>query len=231
MEIIPVIDLMGGIVVHARAGTRDQYQPLKSTITYSTELLQVIKDLLAYYSFTTVYIADLDAITKGINNRALYEQIIEAFPAITVWLDSGIKKQEEKNALGAIPRLIPIVASETWSDNKSPVWDKSDVLSLDFKQGDILGDDLLLKQYDQWPETVIVMNLDCVGSDLGPDIALLQTLKSKRSGIRFIAAGGVRNGRDLDMLKREGISAALVASALHGGALNKVVLKNMTRRH
>ncbi len=225
MEIIPVIDLMGGIVVHAKAGTRHQYQPLKSTVTHSTEPLQVIEDLLSYHSFTTVYIADLDAIMQGINNRALYKRVVEEFPAITVWLDSGIEKQDQKNALRDIPRLIPIVASETWSDKQSPVWNKSDVLSLDFKQGDIIGDDLFLKQYGEWPETVIAMNLDCIGIDLGPDIALLQTLKSKRSDIRFIAAGGVRNDRDLCMLKREGVSAALVASALHSGALDKVELK------
>jgi phosphoribosylformimino-5-aminoimidazole carboxamide ribotide isomerase len=225
VQIIPVIDLMGGIVVHAKAGHRHQYLPLKSTMTNSSEPLQVIEALLSYHSFSAVYIADLDAITAGVDNRVLYQQILGKFPDITIWLDAGIKTKEQKDLLEAISGLIPIVASESWSDPESFSWNKSDILSLDFKQGSFLGPDVLLKRHETWPDTVIAMNLDCIGSEVGPDIALIKALKSKRSDIKLVMAGGVGSERDLDVLESEGVAAVLVASALHKGTLSKRVLK------
>lgn len=62
MQIIPVIDVMGGIVVHASGGIRDQYQPLQSVLTSSCEPIEVISELLARYKSKIIYIADIDAI-------------------------------------------------------------------------------------------------------------------------------------------------------------------------
>ena len=64
MQIIPVIDVMGGIVVHASGGDRAHYQPLKSILTSSCDPFEVITDLLAWHDFKKVYIADLDAICQ-----------------------------------------------------------------------------------------------------------------------------------------------------------------------
>ena len=45
-EIIPVIDLMGGVVVHARSGERDSYRPLTSPLAASAEPAEVVRGLL-----------------------------------------------------------------------------------------------------------------------------------------------------------------------------------------
>ena len=94
---------------------------------------------------------------------------------------------------------------------------------INFKQGNFLGDTQLLAQPDFWPKRVIAMNLDCIGSQSGPDLALLAELKrSSRSEI--IAAGGVRTEQDLIILNQQGVERVLVASALHDGRINKDVL-------
>ena len=61
-EVIPVVDLMGGLVVHARAGERDRYRPLESPLAASSEPADVVRGLLALHPFRSLYIADLDAI-------------------------------------------------------------------------------------------------------------------------------------------------------------------------
>ena len=65
MDIIPVIDLMGGQAVHAKLGRRDEYRPLQSRLCRTSRPLDVAEALLALYPFRTLYLADLDAIRGG----------------------------------------------------------------------------------------------------------------------------------------------------------------------
>ena len=60
---IPVLDLMGGQVVRARAGERESYRPLTgSAVASSAVPLAVVESLLRLYPFRSIYMADLDAI-------------------------------------------------------------------------------------------------------------------------------------------------------------------------
>ena len=46
MQVIPVIDLSGGRVVHARRGQRELYQPLRSNLCVGSEPLAVVEGLM-----------------------------------------------------------------------------------------------------------------------------------------------------------------------------------------
>ena len=70
-----------------------------------------------------------------------------------------------------------------------------------------------------WPRRLIVMTLARVGSGAGPDIDRLSAIRDAASGRNIYAAGGVRDGVDLAILKRAGIAGALVATSLHDGRL------------
>ena len=74
-----------------------------------------------------------------------------------------------------------------------------------------------------WPDDVICMTLNNVGSNGGPDIARLQALQqlnlARKNPANLFAAGGVRNMEDLFALKQLGLAGALVASALHNGQI------------
>ena len=220
VEIIPVIDLMGRIVVYAQGGDRKQYQPLKSVLTEQVDPIKVIADIVRFYSFKTFYIADLDAITDQNLNLDLYKQIATTFPQIRFLLDIGIQTQMQWNELDQISGIEPVIASESLQDLGLLKQANKGVLSLDFKNGEFLGKREMLQQVELWPTTVIVMNIDAVGAQSGPDLTLLKQIKKQREDIDIIVAGGVRNLQDLKRLEQEKVTKVLIASALHNGSLD-----------
>tara|TARA_R110001606_G_scaffold346892_3_gene495905 strand:- start:10512 stop:11219 length:708 start_codon:yes stop_codon:yes gene_type:complete len=224
VEIIPVIDVLGGKVVHARGGERSQYPLLQSVLTSHCEPLRVIIDLLAWQSFSTIYIADLDAILEQQQNIALYQILAEQFPNIAFLLDAGIHSKESLEYFFAYSNIKPVIGSETLADiawlSDADIRQKS-ILSLDFQHGQFLGDPQLLQRADLWPEAIIAMNIDHVGAPSGPDFKLLSLLQQKVINSQIIAAGGVRSEQDLIDLESQGFEQVLVASALHDGRLRK----------
>ncbi len=220
MQIIPVIDLMGGIVVQAGGGDRQHYPPLQSVLTQHTEPEKVIADLRSGLSFEIIYIADLDGIFYQNPDIALYKHLVKVFPELVFWIDSGIKSRQDWQELTKVSGVKPVIASETLDDLTLLEEAKQSILSLDFQDECFLGKSEIWQYSEWWPEMVIAMNLDSIGSQAGPDTKLLQQIRNKRSDVNIIAAGGVRSLQDLLMLEREYISGALVASALHNGSLN-----------
>ncbi|NOQ93123.1 MAG: hypothetical protein GQ547_00640 [Methylophaga sp.] len=229
MEIIPVIDVMGGKAVHARGDERADYPLLKSILTQSYHPIGVIKDLLDYHPFSTIYIADLDAIMLGERNCDFYSELSQTFPEINFYLDAGVTDKASWQSLAVNSNIYPVIGSETLVDI-SCLQDldvqKKSILSLDFKYGEFLGDKNLLASPNIWPEQLIAMSLDCVGAQQGPDLTLLEALKRKSTS-DIIAAGGVRSEQDLMLLEQKGIKRALVASALHDGRIDKQILNTI----
>jgi len=225
VEIIPVIDLMGGIVVHAKAGRRAFYQPIDSVLTAATDLLTVVADILAFFPFKTIYIADLDAISGEKIDMTLYKACLAQFPDTVFWLDTGICVQSDWARFPSSDRLVMVLGSENLQ--ALPLLSDIDscVLSLDFKQNQFLGDKVILQQVERWPDRVIVMNLDRVGIDLGPDFALISEIQSRKPLVQVIAAGGVRENEDLVLLGQAGVQQVLIASALHQGKFTREMLK------
>jgi phosphoribosylformimino-5-aminoimidazole carboxamide ribotide isomerase len=226
VEIIPVIDLMGGIVVHARGGDRVLYPPLESILTQHLEAEKVIEDLLAVYPFKQFYLADLDAIFYQNPDLDLYHLLLERFPEITFWIDMGIQTQQQWRMFNRTKHIKPVIASETLKDLNLLKAERHSVLSLDFQYGEFLGEPDLWRQPDIWPKNIIVMNLDYIGAQAGPDIDLLQQVRSRRTDTKIFAAGGVRNKQDLIVLKQNRVAGVLIASALHNGNLSIETLKN-----
>jgi phosphoribosylformimino-5-aminoimidazole carboxamide ribotide isomerase len=207
VEIIPVIDLMGGIVVHARRGDRQNYQPLNSPLCSGSLASDVVAGYLSVHPFKTLYIADLDAITaKGDNGLA-------GAGACRAWLQQGygdlVLGSEAQSDVSTLDELTAERAGDRI------------VLSLDYKDGRFLGPERLQAQPSLWPQRIIAMTLSRVGSDSGPDFDLLNQLRTKAPAKKLFAAGGVRGGEDLIELNRRGISGVLVASALHAGRIGK----------
>jgi phosphoribosylformimino-5-aminoimidazole carboxamide ribotide isomerase len=213
---------MGGKVVHARGGRRDHYLPLKSQLTSSVYPNAVIKQLLMWFPFTDLYIADLDAIETGKIDKAFYLQLQQLFPQLTIWLDIGIHNLDDWLIWHDIPNLKPILGSESLEDLVllKQLQPSEFILSLDFRQGNLLGKFDLLELSDLWPDTIIVMSLDSVGSDGGPDRQLLRKIQLLKPSAELVAAGGVRGKEDLTDLMETGIKGVLIASALHKGKLS-----------
>ena len=230
MEIIPVIDLMGGRVVHAKGGLRDFYEPIKSVLTCATDLTSVVADLNIFFPFNTVYIADLDAILGKELVLEQYQQLVADFPNISFWLDAGIREEKDLARLFDIEGIRPVLASETLHDVTLLPGDGETILSLDFRQGQFLGDQNLWEDEKLWPHQVILMQLDYVGTRQGPDIRLFNKIMDKNKGVKVVMAGGVRGGKDLELLKEAGVAKVLVASALHDGGLSRAMLEKITKK-
>lgn len=220
MQVIPVIDLQNGIVVHARKGDRANYAPLTSVICENTGFLDVIATYYRHFGFNTIYIADLNALTRQGDNHSLLFAALTEFPGICFWIDAGYPLA--KASLKNFGNYLPVLGSESFhAGNLTEIklFNKHFVLSLDFGVNGRLGATELFNDTQLWPEKIIIMELAQVGGNSGPNLTKLSDYRSRYTDRQFIAAGGVRNSSDLAALKKIGIEQALVASALHNGSL------------
>jgi HisA/HisF family protein len=222
MEVIPVLDLKGGLVVHARMGMRSDYAPIKTPLSPTSEPKQVARGLLSFFPFKAFYVADLDAIERrGDNSRALRELRAE-YPNLAFWVDTGIADLRDAEPWLEADLGHLVLGSETQRDSeliRHLCRDTRAILSLDFRGDAFQGPISLLNDTNTWPEKIIVMALARVGSASGPDMNRLTDIKSRALTRQVYAAGGVRDVNDLALLARAGISGALVATSLHNGKL------------
>lgn len=230
MRIVPVIDLMRGQAVHAKRGLRAEYQPLRSPLCRSAEPAAVLEGLLKLYPFDTVYLADLDALMGGPRQTASIDALRRAFPEVSFWIDSGLPAWQGASVAGAA-RFQAVIGSESLDDELTALEQAGSgpfILSLDFREGGLVGPEALLDQPERWPEQVILMSLARVGSDAGPDFARLEAFAQNHPRHRFTAAGGVRDCGDLERLQAMGATGVLVASALHAGQLDRRTLERFS---
>lgn len=222
MNLIPVIDLARGHVVHARGGLRETYLPLQSSLCSSSEPFDVVTSLLDLCPFTHLYIADLDAIQGLPVQSSVLQQLHKGFPALQLWVDTGIRNVDQFYSLKQLAPVTPVLGSETLADThvveQLPDQDSA-VLSLDFQGQSFLGPGTLLAKPLLWPRRVIAMTLDRVGNNRGPGLERLRQLHNAAPGAALYAAGGVRSTDDLNALRSAGCAGALLASALHDGRL------------
>lgn len=224
MEIIPVIDLMRGQVVHARFGQRQHYQPIQSNLCDSSEPINIVSALLELYPFERIYIADLDAIQGQSNHFQMIQAIKDTFPKLEIWLDSGISSVDDFADLKDLP-VIHVIGSENITsikailDLKQTLGEKF-ILSLDFNAQGFLGPVELRNNEVYWPNKIIVMTLAKVGSYQGVDLQLLKSFTEGNLNRQVYAAGGVRGLDDLKLISEIGGTGALIASALHNEQLS-----------
>lgn len=231
MHIIPVIDVRHGIPVRAVAGDRANYQPLVTPLapaggatdwgqTHGSDpdgtgqgnptVETVARGYRRLYPFSTMYIADLDAIEGRGANSSLVPALAVALPAVEFWVDAGCITESETGG-------VTVIGSEVLPDGQvgRPIPD-STVLSLDFRGDEFMGPPALLRRPDFWPKRVIVMTLGRVGSGGGPDFQRIAQISRLAPRAHVYAAGGVRDIADLHAARAAGAHGALIASALHG---------------
>jgi len=93
------------------------------------------------------------------------------------------------------------------------------ILSLDRRDGRVLDACGAWQTPEAWPPRVIVMTLERVGADAGPDLETMRELRARAPATHFIGAGGLRHASDLAAARASGAAGWLAASALHDGRL------------
>ncbi len=226
MNIIPVIDLLHGQVVRAVRGDRRSYRPIESALCRSSDPLAVARTLCRHCASARLYVADLNALQDGVSQIATLRALLDADPQLELWLDAGFADLgAAADALSALAphagRVVPVFGSESL---RSPAalaacFDagagSNAVLSLDRRDGRRLDAAGCWDAPALWPPRVIVMTLERVGADAGPDLGTLAEVRHKAPGAMLIGAGGIRHPADLASAAAAGADAWLVASALH----------------
>jgi phosphoribosylformimino-5-aminoimidazole carboxamide ribotide isomerase len=222
LDVIPVIDLMGGEVVHARRGERDAYRPIRSPLVEGAEPLKVAAALLALTPFRRLYVADLDAIRGEAGHDAAIAAIQAAWPELEIWVDRGETDPKVLRRRATEGPGISVIGAESFADTGSmaaALGAGECVLSLDHDAAGPIGPAEIHAEASLWPARVVVMTLARVGAGEGPDFDRLGAVLARAGDREVFAAGGVRSAEDLVALDRLGVSGALVASALHDGRL------------
>ncbi len=239
MQIIPVIDLLNGVVVHAKQGARQHYLPIQSLLTSSHQALDIVAALLDTYPFEQLYIADLNAIQKidsnNYNNYSVIAEIKQRFHSLNIWVDAGISSKKELD-IWNMSGVNLVIGSENFTQLEDYLVIRDLLqdhykLSLDFMPQGYVGPIELLENPQYWPQEVIVMSLANVGATQGVNLNLLNTVKSQAPHHHLYAAGGVRDLNDLNQLKSVGATGALVATTIHqqtitGKDIQKIMLNN-----
>ena len=240
MKVIPVIDILNGVAVHGICGERKRYQPLKSVLCESAEHPLNIVSAFNSLGFSSMYLADLDAILKNSANFSIYRQIISNTD-LYLMVDAGIAdmaKAEEVLATGASK---VVVGSETLGSldflgQAVKTYGSDRVLvSMDLKEGKLLSTSETIAAMDSilfaqelgkiGVEQIIVLDLGRVGTEHGINLPLIKTIIEK-TGVEVLVGGGIRGLKELEQLRTLGVSGTLVATILHNGKLEVDQLKS-----
>jgi phosphoribosylformimino-5-aminoimidazole carboxamide ribotide isomerase len=233
VRVIPVIDILNGIAVHAIRGQRSEYKPLQSILTASVDPLQVAQ-AFQKLGFSELYIADLDAIIAcKMTFPAL--QKIATQTGLRLMVDAGVTGIERARHLldSCVNKLI--IGTETLQNmqfiQEAVELFNADhvVVSLDLKGGKVITNKefngpiepfALLENFKKaGVKQIIVLDLSRVGSGKGVDTDFLKRIIIE-GGLDVYVGGGVRNVEDLKKLNRLGIKGALVATALHNDLIS-----------
>jgi len=237
------MDLRDGVVVHAVAGERDKYEPIRSVLCSSPEPLEVAS-ALRRLGFDEIYVADLDSIEgRGSNlERAL---LIKRELGFKLLLDAGVEGLEDCLRLLDAEVDVVVVGTETLrslSDLKRIVERAGRsrvVASVDLKEGRLLTRDSALSEAGDVAKVaealastgvgaLLLLELSRVGSRAGPAFEEASRILSRVS-IPLLVGGGVRGLDDLVRLRDMGVAGALVATSLHDGSLTPEDLKLLRR--
>jgi phosphoribosylformimino-5-aminoimidazole carboxamide ribotide isomerase len=231
MRIVPVLDLKGGIVVHARRGQRANYAPLRSPLVAGCEPVSVARTLCAVCRTSSLYVADLDALAGQAVDVATLKALSVAAES---WVDAGATTPERAAALARAGVARNVVGTESLGpDGPGECCVAASappaVLSIDLRDGRLISPRAELAGREPTAAAplatalgvreLLVIDLARVGSASGPPLSAVAELAAALPGLEIYAGGGVRDDDDLRALESAGATGALVATALHEGCI------------
>jgi HisA/HisF family protein len=230
MRVIGVIDLKDGLAVHAVRGERQRYRPVRSGLVDGADPVAVARALRDRLGLRELYVADLDAIAGGRG----HDDVLRALATeAELMVDAGVGDAAGVERVLSLGAARAIVGTETLNNAAAFAELPLDrlVLSLDMRAGRVLARDpelatlgpgeALARLARAGLREAIVLDLARVGSGEGPDVGLLGELHGRFPQLALLAGGGVRDAADLRALGQAGAAGALVATALHSGAIGR----------
>ncbi len=242
-RVIPVLDVRSGQTVHAAGGIRSHYGPLQSLLHPSCnplELARAYRDLLG---LRELYLADLGAISERSPDLPLYRNLHSL--GVHLWIDAGIKDEEDLRLFAELPDVTIVVGLETVAGPEAlrAILHRTDpdrvVVSLDMFEGvprlPEVEDwearnrqDLARKILDLGVNRLLLLDLARVGTGRGTGtVELLSQLRTSHPVAEVSVGGGIAGIAELIALSEAGAAAALVGSALHDGRIGREQLARL----
>jgi len=243
LKLIPVLDVLNGVVVRGVGGRRGEYRPIVSRLTTSTAPLDVARTLVDSFLPRELYLADLDAIAGAQPGFEMYREMCGL--GARVWVDAGVRDADGALRVAdagcdVVAGLETVASPEVLGEIVAAVGADRLVFSLDLRDGvplrewpDVRGDrppGLPVPHGQAWrpvPTAVafgitrlIILDLSRVGGGAGTGTEdLCREIASTYPHVEVIAGGGVAGPEDLRRLEACGVRGVLVASALHDGRI------------
>jgi phosphoribosylformimino-5-aminoimidazole carboxamide ribotide isomerase len=236
VRIIGVIDLIAGRAVHARAGRREGYQPVRSAAgtPVDGDPVTLAQTYVTRAGLTELYVADLDAIQGRVSQDAPIAAI--AALGTPFWLDAGIssagraRQALDRGATRLIVGLETLTSFESLEEICEAVGGDRIAFSLDLRNGEPIVASDRIRSGESAPlvaaraanagaSVVILIDLVRVGIRAGLDFELIARVREAVPDRTLLAGGGVRGPEDLAELAKCGCDGALVATAIHDGRI------------
>ncbi len=239
MKIIPVLDLLDGIVVHAKRGERKEYRPLKSVLCPSPNPLELAR-VFDSLGFDELYMADLDAILGRNEDFSVFTRI-SSETDLALMVDAGINELEKAERVLEAGASNVIIGTETLTDigfageAVQALGEDRVIISVDLIEGELLSRSKKIRSMnplhlvktleEMGVARIIVLDLARVGSEQGANMGVVTEVLEK-TGVEVITGGGMRGIEDLEEARGLGVSAALIATVLHTGKLTATELES-----
>jgi phosphoribosylformimino-5-aminoimidazole carboxamide ribotide isomerase len=255
VRVIGVVDLAGGVAVHARHGIRANYRPVGAAAgcAIDGDPIALARAYVDRLGITELYAADLDAIdSRRCDTHASHAPAVESVqgeiltPLATIaplWLDAGISTLVHAREALTHRSARVVVGLETLDsfDTLSAICEELGgdrvAFSLDLQHGGPLSPRLPGPRFDAarlaerasaaGVGALIVLDLARVGSSTGLDLDTITRVRRAATGTLLLAGGGVRGPEDLARLAEAGCDGALVATALHDGRIGAEDLRRL----
>jgi phosphoribosylformimino-5-aminoimidazole carboxamide ribotide isomerase len=237
-RLIPVLDVLNGVVVHAIAGNRRRYQKLTSPLCRSADPVEVAVRLKEKFGFSELYLADLDSILGAKTNFNLYEQM-KSGTELKLMVDAGLTDFREVLRRGASfivmgTEILPSLS--LLEEAVRSLGEERVVFSLDTDEGRLRSPSeeiakltparLAEEATGLGVKRLILLDLSRVGTERGVNLRLVNEVR-ERVEAELLVGGGVCGVEDVKRLKQAGVNGVLLSTALHKGRIKPEDLEDL----
>jgi phosphoribosylformimino-5-aminoimidazole carboxamide ribotide isomerase len=220
MQVIPAVDLLGEEAVRLEKGEYDRVVNRMPVAEYVAALLATERPFL--------HVVDLDGARSGTVRFDVVRKVINAAGATPVQVSGGVRTVQ--SALDLIAAGASRVVMGTAAFGERAVLDDMVarlgdrlVVAVDVRDGNVAVagwlnqtaisvDDALVRCRDAGVQRILGTAISRDGTMSGPDLELVS--KFCASGLNVLAAGGIRDAKDLAALEQLGCEGAILGRAL-----------------
>jgi phosphoribosylformimino-5-aminoimidazole carboxamide ribotide isomerase len=218
VEIIPVLDLRGGVAVSGRSGNRETYRPLQTVFSGGSDPVEIAGRL----PFSRLYVADLDGIVDQMPDLNILKSLSEIK---RIMVDLGVRGLKDLQMFDDLSCDI-ILGTETVTEANVITealkrFGSRVIVSIDIKDGLIMPSFLPKSPSDTYyclldlgVERIIFLDISAVGTKKS-DFLFIKDLNKT---VEILLGGGITK-KDIDAMDEIGVDGVLVGTALHNGEL------------